>query len=138
MRKNIIFVVCAVVIVAIAILGTIIYIANKPPKNINIDPGATSQATQAKINQMIVINLTSNPSTGFSWQLADSYNKAVVTKESNTFTKNNSDAIGAPGTEVWTFKAVGKGSTTLDFSYLKSWEPNTAPAQTKQINITVK
>lgn len=137
MSKKIILTLLAIVVIAIAGIGVLLYLDKEPKKVITIDASSNSSTIKARPSQQIVINLESNPSTGFSWQLADSYDQAVVTKESNTFTKNSSGAIGAPGTEVWTFKAVGKGATTLKFSYLRSWETNTAPVQIKQFNITV-
>jgi len=137
MSKKIIFTVLAIVLIAIAGIGILLYVDKEPQKAITVDASSNNSTIKAKPNQQIIINLDSNPSTGYSWQLANSYNQAVVTKESNSFTKSSSNAIGAPGTEVWTFKAVGKGATTFNYSYSQSWETNKAPAQTKQFSITV-
>ncbi|MCL5958678.1 MAG: protease inhibitor I42 family protein [Chloroflexi bacterium] len=38
---------------------------------------------------------------------------------------------------MWTFKAVGKGNTTIVMKYVRPWEKGGSPAQTRTFDITV-
>ena len=54
---------------------------------------------------IFTITLKSNPTTGFSWKLK-SYDKGLITYIDHKFVASqNKKLIGAPGYEVWTFKA---------------------------------
>lgn len=56
-------------------------------------------------NPVFTITLQSNPTTGFSWKLK-SYDKGLVTFVDHKFVApQNKKLMGAPGYEVWTFKA---------------------------------
>lgn len=45
---------------------------------------------------------------------------------------------GIGGEEVWTFKAVGKGTTELSLEYGRSWEEGVEPAKTFTLTVIVK
>lgn len=56
-------------------------------------------------NPTFTITLQSNPTTGFSWKLK-SYDKNLVTFLNHKFVApQDKKLVGAPGYEVWTFKA---------------------------------
>jgi inhibitor of cysteine peptidase len=46
--------------------------------------------------------------------------------------------VGAGGTEIWTFRAVRKGKTTLTLGYVRPWEKGIAPVKTVSWPITVR
>ena len=56
-------------------------------------------------NPEIVLTLQSNATTGFSWFLLRSPER-FIKFVSHRFVAPNSKLIGAPGHEVWTFKAM--------------------------------
>jgi predicted secreted protein len=45
---------------------------------------------------------------------------------------------GAGGTQMLTFEATAKGSTTLVLNYARSFEPDQPPAQTEKFPVTVR
>ncbi|PIZ03400.1 MAG: hypothetical protein COY58_09570 [Gammaproteobacteria bacterium CG_4_10_14_0_8_um_filter_38_16] len=55
-------------------------------------------------NPQFIITLASNPSTGFSWKLL-SYDKNLVQFVKHQYIAPHTKLLGAPGYEVWTFKA---------------------------------
>jgi inhibitor of cysteine peptidase len=82
------------------------------------------------------IALDANPSTGYSWEAESNANVEFVKSKQ---VQGNSNAVGAPGTQQLTFKAVKTGSSTLTLKYLRPFDPpNTAPAQTEDFPVTVK
>jgi predicted secreted protein len=46
--------------------------------------------------------------------------------------------VGAPGKEVWTFKAVKSGKTTINFKYVRPWEKDKAPTKTTSFQVVIK
>lgn len=86
--------------------------------------------------QQFQIQLAANPTTGYTWQLDDTYDHTTVRYISNQFTPTTNNA-GSPGIDVWAFEALRSGITDLQFSYSQSWDTATAPAESKTYNINV-
>jgi inhibitor of cysteine peptidase len=65
--------------------------------------------------QNFTIRLRSNPSTGYRWQ--ESYDPTYVSLVSKTFISDPlpSGAVGVGGYDVYTFKALKMGTTTIRF-----------------------
>ena len=78
----------------------------------------------------VVLNLTSNPSTGFSWQLKN-YDEKLFAKVDHHFIPGEAPLgwVGVPGTEEWKFvlnpeirkEQAGK-STRVVLQYLRPWK----------------
>ena len=90
-------------------------------------------------NSKFEITLESNPTTGYSWQLAEPLDESILELVSSEYEKKTgSETAGSPGVEVWTFLASGAGSTRIDFIYVRSWEKDAAPESEKTFSVTVK
>ncbi|MDD5668199.1 MAG: protease inhibitor I42 family protein [Actinomycetota bacterium] len=91
------------------------------------------------------IALVSNPSTGYSWQLAEPLDESVVELVSSEFEKKKvegeegeeGEIVGAPGEEVWVFEAISEGEVEIEFEYVRSWETDVAPEETKTFKVKV-
>jgi len=59
-----------------------------------------------------------------------------VLKETTHDFQKESTLIGAGGTEQWTFKTIGKGSTTIALKYCRPWESN-QPLKTFTLDVKV-
>ncbi len=68
------------------------------------------------------IILESNPSTGFRWVIADTLNTDIVTLTTTEFIEPDTELLGAPGEEKWTFTGAGLGETDISLSYVRPWE----------------
>jgi len=84
--------------------------------------------------QTFVIELESNPTTGYEWTAEDNANAEFVKSTMVT----NSTLPGAPGMQRLTFTATKAGTSTLVLNYARSFEPNNPPAQTEKFPLTVK
>ncbi len=92
------------------------------------------------------IALVSNPSTGYSWRLAEPLDEEVVELVSSEFEKKSveiegeeneeGEIVGAPGEELWTFTAVAAGEAEIALEYVRPWETDVAPEKT--ITFTIK
>lgn len=80
------------------------------------------------INDEFAIALESNHTTGYSWHLVSAegeeaaFDSEVLELVSTEYEAPDSDLMGAPGEEKWTFKAIGNGRTHLHFAYVRPWE----------------
>jgi inhibitor of cysteine peptidase len=89
------------------------------------------------------IILESNPTTGYSWQLAEPLDEDIVELVSSEFEKKTpaegeGEIVGAPGEEVWTFEAIGEGETEIKLEYVRPWETDVAPEETETFTVDVK
>jgi len=90
-----------------------------------------------KIDDEFVLTLESNPTTGYRWQFADKPDEKIVRFISSEYKAPETKLVGAGGNEVWTFKAAGKGKTTINLIYVRPWEKDTPPARTATVIIVV-
>ena len=96
-------------------------------------------AIQAKAGEEFTITLESNRTTGYGWELAQPLDESIVKLAGSDY-KAPQDVrmVGQGGEEVWTFKAVDKGTTQISMKYVRSWEKDTPPAKTQEYTVTVK
>jgi len=71
--------------------------------------------------QILTIGLDSNPSTGYSWEVAEMDEKILRQVGESEF-KQESTLLGAAGKQIVRFEAVGGGQTTLKLIYHRPWE----------------
>jgi predicted secreted protein len=83
------------------------------------------------------LSLESNPTTGFAWQATQSPDEKIVQLVNNQFVAPSGDLMGAPGEEVWQFRATGAGTTTMVLEYARSWETDVPPAKRYTITFNV-
>lgn len=85
------------------------------------------------------IELPANPTTGYRWNLAGQIPDCLeLVQQEYVPDEATEGAVGAGGQEVYTFRAVGKGTARLVFEYRRSWEPERPPLQEKMYWIEVK
>jgi inhibitor of cysteine peptidase len=86
----------------------------------------------------LVVNLPSNPSTGYSWTDAVSGAPGVLDQTASEYIAPSGRTAGTGGTQVWTFKASSRGSTTVKADYSRPWEGGEKGHWTFQLVVTVK
>ncbi len=102
--------------------------------------------TQAVISvtpnqSQFIIELQSNPSTGYSWFLM-SYDHALLVPIKHYFQKSAMRVVGASGVEVWIFQAKSAAfkvpqQTSLRFIYARPWEAK-APGKTVIFKVSLQ
>ncbi|MEW6059048.1 MAG: protease inhibitor I42 family protein [Actinomycetota bacterium] len=65
----------------------------------------------------LTVTLESNASTGFRWVLVTEPDSGVLELLGSEYIAATTDLVGAPGVEVWRFRATGAGQTTLKLRY---------------------
>ncbi len=89
----------------------------------------------------LIIALASNPSTGFTWSVADPSPSQLVLQGEPKYVPPGSTttpAVGAAGTQVFTFKATSTGVAELTLNYARSFEPTATPDKTFTVTVTVE
>jgi len=110
-----------------------------------VNEGQTSGEQVLPVNQLVVeqgnefsLTLKSNASTGFQWRLAAPLDESILKLVGSEYKASSGRRIGEGGTEVWTFQAVGVGTTSIRLEYLRSWEKGVPPARTAVYSVVVK
>jgi inhibitor of cysteine peptidase len=91
-----------------------------------------------ELSGSLIVTLASNPSTGFGWQEAVIGDTAMMSQYSRQFVEPPMMMPGAAGKDVWTFKTLKAGTTTLAFGYSRPWQGGEQNEWTVTLNITVK
>ena len=96
----------------------------------------------AVVGEELTVTLGSNPTTGFQWsELAEISDETVVQQVSHEFVMSeiaDPPIPGAPGEEVWTFKALKKGTVTISLEYSRPWIEEDIGYWTVTITATIK
>jgi len=89
-----------------------------------VDKTKLNKDITVKVGETFIIELASNVTTGYAWQLSSKIKpKAVEFVGSEYVADSNPDMlVGAGGKEKWTFKAVDAGEVYLYFQYKRGEE----------------
>ena len=113
------------------------------PNKVSADASYDGEEVEVAVGGSVIVTLESNPTTGFQWELAGITDQAVLEKADQEFVSpeaanNGTPLVGAPGKEVWTFKALKKGESTISMEYSRPWEKDADPAETFTLTVVVK
>jgi predicted secreted protein/Tol biopolymer transport system component len=94
---------------------------------------------ELELGKLLVVTLESNPSTGYRWELVENNNFVLKQFGETEFKSSDTSEpplVGAGGWEIFRFKAVSAGQTTLELIYHRPWE-DVEPLKTFSIQVTV-
>jgi len=99
-----------------------------------------SKEVQVAAGDLFMVTLCSNPTTGFQWsESAQVSDQAVLQQTDHKFVPAQEKGIvGAPGREVWTFKALKRGSSTISMEYSRPWENGEKGGWTFSLTVIVR
>ena len=93
----------------------------------------------ATTRDIVTVTLPSNPSTGFRWGLAGISNQAILKQDGDSeYVLPESTAVGATGQEIWTFKTLSRGISTIVLVYSQPWEGGTKKEWIISIEVKVR
>jgi len=88
------------------------------------------------VGQQLRITLDANPTTGYLWAVDAVPDQLEQSGEPEY--SSESGAMGAGGTDVWTFVGKSAGKGTLKLKYWRSFEPTVAPVETFEVTVDVR
>lgn len=103
-----------------------VLVVREPGSDVAVAPG-----------EEFAVELEANPTTGFSWEIAEPYDESVVTFLGERYLPDDSDQVGSPGSEQLRFVAAADGSTTITLEYVQPWDEEAAPAQEATFQVEV-
>ncbi len=136
-------------------LGTRTLMPTEPPPSTVVAtrvPGATStsrpssaaetwltevnagQRVQVRTGEVLGINLGSNPSTGYSWEVSAT-NPGILQQIGEPEFKTDLKLMGAPARELIRFKVIATGECKLELIYHRPWEKDTPPARSFSVDV---
>ena len=96
------------------------------------------------VDGVLTVVLCSNPTTGFQWaESAQISDQSVLQQTDHEYVApegedNELPAPGTPGEEVWTFKALKKGTSEVSMEYSRPWEGGEEAEWTYVLTVVVK
>jgi predicted secreted protein len=85
------------------------------------------------------VNVCSNASTGFRWLDSANISDETIVQQIDHKNVSSSKAMpGAPGEQIWTFKAFKKGTAQITNEYSQPWPGGQKSAWNLILNVTVK
>lgn len=98
-----------------------------------------TQNTTLAVGNTLTLKLGSNYSTPYRWRAETKIGDTSILKQtSHEFVQPTSDALGAPGTEIWTFEALKPGITTITTYYTSFVGRDPTPKSTYNATVTVR
>jgi inhibitor of cysteine peptidase len=123
------------------------FASRNPPTSQTLEVPMSDVLKQSSITQdatlgvgnTLTVRLGSNYSTPYRWTIDTKIGDPTIVKQTrHEFVQPTSDALGAPGTEVWTFSALKPGTTTISTSYNRIVGKDPNPACTYTATVTVR
>jgi inhibitor of cysteine peptidase len=139
-------VLAVVVLVASTAMGCTFASRNPPtsqtlqvPMDDVLKQNAITQNVTLAVGNTLTVKLGSNYSTPYRWKPDTKIGDSTIVKQtSHEYVSPTSDALGAPGTEEWTFSALKPGRTTISTSYASIVGKDNKPVCTYMANVTVQ
>lgn len=88
-----------------------------------------------KNGEQFSVVLESNPTTGYQWSAQ--YDKEIIKLIDDKYEplNKNQQIVGAPGKQMFVFKALKKGKTELKFEYARTWEKDSIDSKAFRVTI---
>ncbi len=103
-----------------------------------ITRGYNNKAVTVAKGASFRIELPSNPTTGYDWQVEKIDKKHCYVLTSGFIPASNKNLVGAGGLKWWEIKAVKKGTTKIKLRYVRPWEKDKKPAEIFETRVNIK
>ncbi|MFA4906124.1 MAG: protease inhibitor I42 family protein [Candidatus Margulisiibacteriota bacterium] len=97
-----------------------------------------AQSLKTSVGQKFTITLKSNATTGYGWQLAKPIDGKMLKLIGSKYYPQRTGLVGSGGVERWMFRALKCGKTQVSFKYVRPWEKNVPPVDTRVYQITIR
>lgn len=111
--------------------------------NSNIRSKTTHTPKELDVSKIIALSdspfyleLPYNPSTGYQWQ-ADFDTKILKLNNLSYRKQSTKDKTGTEEVQIFEFFPLEKGNTEINLRYVRPWEPDTPPQQTKNYEVVI-
>ena len=125
---------CAVVVILLCLVA-----CGVAPKEVSVDASYSGKEVKLGVGGSLIVTLESNPaSTGFQWELTENSDETVLQRVDQRYEAPEAGGmVGAPGKDIWTFKALKKGQSSISLEYSQPWVGGTKAAETFDLTVVV-
>ncbi len=108
-------------------------------KELSVDIASSGKELTLAVGGTLTVTLESNVTTGHRWDENVNIGATTVMRQTNHKYQSPATPIpGAGGREVWKFKALKAGKSTISMVYKRPFEPNSPPARTFTLTVVVQ
>ncbi len=107
--------------------------ATAAPMTLTVTAADNGGTVQVGAGGDVVLELRSNPSTGYGWQVIA--NDDSILLPVYTGFVPDTDLVGSPGLEKFSFHVMAPGAASLRLVYSRPWETDTPPEQTFAVTV---
>jgi inhibitor of cysteine peptidase len=101
-----------------------------------------SDEAEMSVGSLLAVTLCSNPTTGFQWsETAEISDPSILEQVSHKYIPpegGQSPQVGTAGQEVWVFKALEAGTSTVYMEYSRPWQGGEKAVWTFELTVTVE
>ena len=136
-------------LICIAVAASLFLFTCTPEADLNVscddfrEQNNISKKVDVAVDEVFTVTLCSNPTTGFEWESPQITDQTVLQQIDHKFISASSEAPdkappGAPGQDVWTFRALKSGTSTISVEYSRPWEGGEKGVWTFGVTVVVK
>ena len=93
---------------------------------------------KAARDAILVVQLDSNPTTGYRWDVAQCDETKLKQQGKDTYTARKKGLVGGGGVQTYRFKALAAGTTRLEMKYHRPFEKDQEPAKKFSVTVTIE
>jgi len=108
--------------------------AVQPPAPTPSTYSNSAQPITVPVGVSFTISVSSNPSTGYSWEAGFDQSLLKLVKR---YTPSESGMMGAGGVENFEFEGMKPGTSDIYLNYKRSFEPNNPSLKSETFNVTI-
>ena len=109
--------------------------------NSKTKPAVISKQVEVAVDSSFTVTLCSNATTGYKWYEAAQISAPTLVQQTDhkfLSPQSKTPVVGAAGTEVWTFKALKKGTASVVMEYGQPWAGGEKGAWKFNLTVVVK
>ena len=103
--------------------------------DIYISKAQDGQSIAARVDDLIALELPSNPTTGYKWAFAD-IDESLIVVESADYKAANI-AVGSGGVERWMLRARLPGTARIELKRLRPWEGDRSIVERFNVTLSI-
>jgi inhibitor of cysteine peptidase len=137
-----------ILICAVGVLSLFLFACAPAARQASVEVSCDDFSQQNHITKQVevgaggtlTVTLCSNQTTGFMWsETAQISDQSVLQQTDHRSVPPEAEGlVGAAGKDVWTFKALKKGTSTVSVDYSRPWEGGEKGEWTFNLTVTVK
>ncbi len=123
-------------VIAIVLIFAVLMAYGLGPQEVKLTAADNGSEIELKKGQTLAITLEANPTTGYTWEIAE-LGERVLRQVGEIEFEPESELIGAGGVQIIRFEVVNAGQATLKLVYHRPWETDVEPLRTFSIQVVV-